>query len=122
MVDKAQTSSTSIEEATLPVTPECSNTGGQEEAKEEDKVDIPPVLPLHDFALAQVADISNTGTVAGLDKHPPNVREKEALVRIVRIEVCVGIAVMCTVTTGPPFDGTLNSTGSCSRKEVLKGF
>lgn len=121
MVNKAETSRSGKEETALPVAPEeASDEGGEEEAEEDDEVDIPAVLPLDNLALAQVADIGDTRLVAGLDEHPADVGEEEALVSVVRVEVGVGVAVVSTVATGPPLDGTLDGSGSSCGKEVLE--
>ena len=120
MVDKAQTSGASVEEAAFEVSPEAGHKGRNDETHDQDKIHIPPVLPPHDLALAQVADIGNTGPTARLDEHPPDMREEEALVRVVRVELRVRVAVVRAVAARPPLDGPLHGAATGGRKEVLE--
>lgn len=80
------------------------------------------MLPPDNLGPGQVRDVGNTGFAARLDDHPADVGVPEALVGVVGIEVGVGVAVVCAVTSRPPFDGTLDGTGAGGGKEVLEGF
>ena len=123
MVNEAEPTGTRKEESTLPITPaQPSNDSGEYEAHAKDKPDIPTMLPSDDRALAQVTDVGNTGLVAGFEKHPANMREPEALVGVVRIEVGVRVTMVGAVTAAPPLNRALNSTSSSYGKEVLEGF
>ena len=105
VVDEAQASCAGKVEAALPVTPEkSSDDGGENEAHPDDEPDVPPVLPSDDRVLAEVANVGNTGLVAGLEDHPANVGEPETLVGIVRVEGRVGVAVVRAVAARPPLD------------------
>lgn len=120
MVDEAETGRTREEEAAFEITPQASDQGRDHKAEHDDEPHIPPVLPLDDGALAQVADVGDTGLAARLDEHPADMREEEALVRVVGIEVRVGVAVMRAVATRPPLDGAFHGAGACSSQEVLQ--
>ena len=74
MVNESQSSCTRKNETSKPISPEKTSDGSWEkETHSDNKVDIPPVLPPHDCALAQVGDVSNTGLSSGLEDHPSNV-------------------------------------------------
>ena len=121
VVDEAQTGSASVEESTLPVTPaESGDRSGEQEAHDEDELDIPPVLPADDRVLAQVADIGHTRLVTGLQDHPANVGEPETLVRVVRVKVGVGVTMVRAVAAAPPFDRALDGTSTRDREHVLQ--
>lgn len=122
VVDEAETGRTRKEESAREVAPQAGDEGRDHKAEYDDEPHIPPVLPLDDGAPAQVADVGDTGLAAGLDEHPADVREEEALVRVVGIKVRVGVAVMRAVATRPPLDGALDGTGACSGQEVLQGL
>lgn len=78
------------------------------------------VLPPHDLVLCQVGHISDPRLTTGLDHHPADVRPQEAFVGIVWVEVGVGVAVVSTVTSCPPFDGTFDGTCASESEEVLE--
>ena len=74
MVNESQSSCTRKNETSKPISPDkTSDRGREEETHADDQVDIPPVLPPHNCALAQVGNISNTGLSSGLEDHPSNV-------------------------------------------------
>ena len=77
-------------------------------------------MPAYDLVLGQIGDISDTGAAAGLDEHPSDVAVPEALVRVVWVEVGVGVTVVCAMAARPPLDGSLNGAGAGSGKEVLE--
>lgn len=121
VVDKAKTSSSGVEETTLPVTPaKSSNKHGEQQAAPNDEVNVPPVLPPDDRVLAQVTDIGNAHLDTWLEDHPADVRPPEALMRVVGVEVGVGVTVVSTVPTRPPLDGPFNGTSPGHGQEVLK--
>jgi len=59
----------------------------------------------------QVGDIGYTNCSTRFEEHPTNVRIEETLVSVVGIQIGVGVAMMSSVTSSPPFDGTFNSSG-----------
>ena len=121
VVDEAQAGRAGEEEAAAGVAPaQPCDEGREEEAHADDEVDVPAVLPTYDLVLGQIGDISDTRPAAGLDEHPADVAVPEALVRVVRVEVGVGVAVVCAMATRPPLDGSLDGAGAGSGKEVLQ--
>lgn len=123
VVNKGQPGGTSENKTTKPVPPsKTRNTRWEEETHAHDKVDIPSVLPPHDFALAQVGDISNTGLTSGLQDHPTDMGPPETFVSVVGVKFGVGITVVSTVTPRPPFDGTFDGAGTRKCKEVFQRF
>ena len=87
--------------AIIPEIP--GNKGGYCEAYQQKEWDEVLVLPAHDCALREVADVGEDPT-ARLEHNPADMRVKESLVRVVRIEVGVGETVMRAVAPTPPFD------------------
>ena len=113
MVDKAQPKDTSIHVSTSGVVPKVPRNDGRDgERGKEDEVNIPLVLPANDRVLAEVANVGNTRLSAGLHQHPADVGVEETLMGVVRVEVGVGVTMVCTVATRPPLDRTLD--GTCS--------
>ena len=120
---EAKTSSTGVDIAAPEVTPaKPADNGREDETAGDNEGAVPAVLPPHDLILAEIADVRNTRLATRLDKHPTDVGEEEALVRVVRVQGRVGIAVVRAVTAGPPFDRTLDRTSTSNRKEVLEGL
>ena len=78
------------------------------------------MLPFDDIILRKITDICHAGFTSRLHDHPPNVRPQQSFVGIVRIEVGIRIAVMSTVATSPPSDGTLDGTGTEHGKRILQ--
>ena len=66
------------------------------------------MLPLDNIVLREVANVRNTRSPAGLDKHPANVRPPETFVGVVRVQVGISIAVVSAVASRPPLDGTFD--------------
>lgn len=121
MVNETKASGTREEEPTLPITPEQpGNKSWENETHADNEPDIPAVLPADNRVLAQVTNVGNTGLVARLEQHPTDMREPEALVSVIRVEVGIRITVVGTVTTAPPLNGALDRTSSCYSQEVLK--
>lgn len=68
------------------------------------------MLPLHNSIAREVPHICETIFTSRLQQYPSDVRVKKALVRVVGIEVRIGVTVMRAVAAGPPLDGTLYGT------------
>lgn len=97
-------------EPTPPITPsETSNHRWKEEAHRKDPRKVPTMLPLDHLTLAQIRHVGRSRGPSWLDQHPTNVRPEESSLSRVRIELRVGVAVMGSVTSGPPLDGALDS-------------
>ena len=123
MVDETETSGASVDVTAPKVSPaQPADHGGEDKTASDDEGAVPAMLPPHDLVLAEIADVSDTGFATGLDEHPANVREEEALMRIVWVQGRVGVTVVCAVTAGPPLDRTFDCTGTRNREEVLEGF
>ena len=119
-MDKQQTCSASKEETSSPVAPEDScNCCWNDKAHEYDQLEIPSVLPLNSRISGQVRDISDTRFSARLNQHPADVRPKEALVCVIRIKFGIGVAMVSTMSSRPPTDGSFDSTGTSQSKSVL---
>jgi len=102
---EAQPQNTSIDISSLRIVPEQPGDDSRDdEGGNEDHGDVPLVLPPHDGALAQVADVCDTRLAAGLHEHPAHMRIPETLVGIIWVEVGVGITMVCPVSSRPPLD------------------
>jgi len=121
VVDKDKSGSSGEEESTFPVTPaETSDKGGDNEAKGEEEGEVVSVLPSNDLVSRQVGDVGDSDLASWLDDHPSDVSPPEALVGRVWVELGVGVSVVSSVSPGPPFDGTLDGTGTSHGEEVLQ--
>jgi hypothetical protein len=70
-MDEAQTSGTSVEVTTAPVTPEEARDNGRDtKGHEQDQPQVVAVLPPDNFVLGEVRDISDTRLAARLEDHP----------------------------------------------------
>jgi len=78
------------------------------------------VLPSHNLVLAQIADVGDARLTAGIEKHPTDVGEPEAIVSVVWVQVGVSVTVVGTVTPGPPLNRTLDGTGTSHSQNVLE--
>lgn len=104
-MNKNKTKDTRINIATTSISPqEPWNNRRQDEAREGNQLDVMLVLPPYDGILAQIADVRYTGLTTRLQNHPADMGVPKALVGVVRVEVGVGVPVMCPVTPGPPLD------------------
>lgn len=92
---------------------------GHCEAHDEEEWHEVLVLPAHYSALGEVTDV-RSHTATRLEHDPTDMRIKEALVRVVRIEVGIGEAVMRAVAPTPPFDRALHGTRRGDREVILE--
>lgn len=121
MVDEEEASGAGEEESAAEVAPaESSDDGREDEAHAEDEREIVAVLPLDDRVVVEVGNVGDTGTTARLDDHPAKVSPPEALLRRIRVEVCVGVAMVCAVSPRPPFHAPLDCAASSKCQEVLE--
>jgi len=121
VVHEQQPSSSGKEETSLPVTPtETSNTHGEEQSHDQKQRQIVVVLPPDNLGSSQVGDIGDADLGSRLEDHPTDVSPPEPFVGRVRVEVGVGVTVVSSVASGPPFDGSLDGSGSGTGEDVFK--
>lgn len=121
VVNEEKTSGSREEEPSSPISPsKTSYDGREDESHTDDEVHVPTVLPADNLVLGEIGDIGNTGSATRLNEHPSNVRPPESLVSRVRVEVGIGVAMVSTVTTRPPFDRTFNCARSSESEEILQ--
>lgn len=122
MVNEHQPSGSSEEESTREISPsKSSDKSREDEPHSDNKRQVPLVLPDNDLVLAQVTNIGDSRFPPRLNNHPSNVRPKETLVGRVGIEIGVGVAMVSSVASGPPFDRSFDGTGSTECEKVLEG-
>lgn len=122
VVDRAHAHRARVHVPATPIAPEIAGDRGRDrEADDEDERHVPPLLPAHDRALAEVAHVGHARPPPWLDEHPPDVAPPEPAIGVVRIEIGVDVAVVRAVAPSPPSDGTLGCTGTCQGEEYLKG-
>jgi len=122
VVDKAQTENTSINKSATGIIPEKpANDSRNGKTHEKEKREIIPVLPSYDWAFCEVAHISDARLAPGLQHHPANVGVEETLVSIVRVKVCIGVAVVSTVASRPPLDGAFDGASTEHSEDILEG-
>jgi hypothetical protein len=78
------------------------------------------VLPPDDLVPRQIRDIGDSDLGTRLEDHPTDMSPPEPLVSRVWVKVGVSVTVVSSVTTGPPFNGSLNSSGSRTGETVLQ--
>lgn len=121
VVDKDESSSTGKEETTSPVSPsETGDHGREDETHEQEESEVVFVLPFDNSVSGQVRDIGDSNLSSWLNDHPSDVCPPETLVSRVRVELGVGVSVVGSVTSRPPFDRTLDGTGTSDRERILK--
>jgi hypothetical protein len=121
VVNEQQPGSAGKEETSLPVTPtETGNTHGEEQSHDQQKRQVVVVLPPDDLASGQVGNVGDTDLGPRLEDHPTDMCPPETFVGRVRVEAGVGVTVVRSVTSGPPFDGTLDGSGSRTGEDVFE--
>jgi hypothetical protein len=121
MMHQAHAHRSRVDVPASPIAPEITRNRGRDgEAHEEDEGHVPPLLPAHDRALAEVAHVGHAGPTPRLDEHPADMTPPEAAVGVIWIKVGVDVAVVCAVAPSPPSDRTLGGAGTCQSKEYLK--
>lgn len=79
------------------------------------------MLPDDDGILIEIGNIGAANVLGVLlHDHPANVGVEEAFANRVRVLVGIGVAVMGTMSAGPPADGTLNGTTTNGSEEDLE--
>lgn len=122
MVNEHQSSGTGKKESSSPVSPSESSDGHREEESHgDDEREIPLVLPDDDLVLGQIGDVGDSRLSSRLEDHPSNVRPEQSLVRGVGVEIGIGVSVMRSMSSRPPFNRSFDGTGSSEGEEVLEG-
>ena len=119
-MDETQPQYTGIHISALRIIPKIPRDEcGDGETHDEDQRDEILVLPLNDCALGEVRHVRHAGSPTGFEHNPSHMRVEEPLMGIIRIKVGVGVAMVGTMATTPPFNRTLDGacTGDC--KDVL---
>lgn len=114
LLDEEDAEDTSVDEATHPVAPaEASDDGGENQAHEENDLEVVLVLPDNDGVLVEIRDVGAADTLGVLlHDHPADVAVQQSLADAVGVLGGIGIAVVGAVVTAPPADGALDSTTS----------
>jgi hypothetical protein len=122
MLDEAKSSSTSEEKSAAPITPEVSGDKGRDkETHDDDEGEVDAVLPADDGVLVEIAHVCDTGLAARLDEHPTEMGPPKTVMGAIGVKIGVGVAVVGTMTTAPPFNGTFDGTGTRHRQKVAEG-
>lgn len=112
LLDEEDAEDTSVDEAAEPVTPaETRDEAREDEAHEEDALEVVAVLPDHDGVVVQVGDVGTADTLGVLlHDHPSEVGVEQALSDGVGVLVGIGVAVVGTMVARPPARGALDGT------------
>lgn len=123
LLDEEDSEDTSVDEATEVIAPaNASNDGGENQAHEEDDLEVVLVLPDNDWVFIQIGDVGTSNSLGVLlHDHPTYVRIEQTLADRVWILLGIGISVMCSVVTSPPSDRTFNGTTSHGSEEYPQG-
>ena len=136
LLDEEDSEDASVDEAAQEVIPnKAAEDGGEEEAHEEDDLEVMTVLPNDDWVFIQVTDINAACTLwVLLHDHPSEVRVEETLADGVGIFVGAGfllaiirrcvveghslcVSMMGSVVPCPPSHTALDGTASCESQE-----
>jgi hypothetical protein len=123
LLDEEDAQDAGVDEAALPVAPaEASDEAGEDQAHEDDGLDVVAVLPDDDGVVVQVRDVGTADALGVLlHDHPAEVRVEQALPDGVGVLVGVGVAVVGTMVSRPPADGALDGATAHSCQEQLEG-
>lgn len=121
VVYEQESSGTGKEESTAPVAPaEAGDEGGEDESHDGEQGEVVFMLPSDHLVPRQVGHVGNSDLGSRLDEHPSDVGPPETMMCAVRVQISVGVPVVCPVTAGPPFDGALDGTGAGAGEDVLE--
>ena len=106
LLHEEDTQDARVDETTKPVVPTDSRDQGREDqAHEEDDLDVVLVLPDDDLVIIEIGDVGAANALRVLlHDHPANVGVEKSLPDAIRILVGVGVAVMGSVIARPPSD------------------
>ena len=113
VVNETESSGTCEEESSPPVSPSKSgNQRWEGETHEQEQREVIVVLPLDDLVSRQVGNVGDSNLSSGLDDHPSDVGPPETFMGRVRVELGVGVSVVSSVSSRPPFDRSLYGTSA----------
>jgi hypothetical protein len=121
VVNKDQTCGSSVKVSSTPITPKYTRDSGRDDdrhGEQEPKVVL--VLPTYERVVGEVRAIRDTWFTTRVDDHPADMRPQETMMGAVGIQVGVGVTMVGAMTSGPPLDGTLNSSCSHETESVLE--
>ena len=123
LLDEEDAEDASVDESSLPVSPsEAGDEAREDQAHEDDGLDVVSVLPNHDRIIVQIRDVCSADALwVLLHDHPAEVRVEEALADGVWVLVGIGISVVSSVISGPPTNGSFDRTTSNRSQEYLEG-
>lgn len=118
MVDDSQAQGRGVVQATSPVTPEVTgDDDGEDEGEPGEDLEVVAVLEHHELVGLEVADVRRPGPDLLPEEDPAHVRPPEPIVRAVRVQLGVGVAVMSAVLARPPECGALGRRGASYEQE-----
>lgn len=119
LLDKEDTEDTGVDESTHPIVPEkAGDSRREDQAHEQDDLDVMLVLPDDNGVLVEIGDVGAANALGVLlHDHPAEMAVEETLADAVGVFAGVGVAVMSAVVAGPPTNGALNGTAANKRKE-----
>ena len=108
-----------VDEAAEPVAPEeAAHEHGEDEAHEEDYLEVILVLPDDDGVLVEVGDVGSADSFRVLlHQHPAEVGVEETFADGVGVLVGVGVTVVSSVVSSPPSNGSFNGSSSNGGQE-----
>lgn len=122
LLNEEDSENTSVNKSSHPVTPaETGNEAREDHSHEDDGLDVVPVLPDDNRVIVQVGDIGTANSLwVLLHDHPSDMRVEKALANGVWVLVGIGVSVVSAVISGPPSDGTFDSSATNSREKDLE--
>lgn len=122
LLDEEDAEDAGIDVATDPVSP--PNTGHkswEDQAHEEDDLEIVAMLPDNDRIFVQIGDVRTANSFwVLLHDHPANVAVKQSLANAVGVLGGISVTMMGTVVAAPPADRTFNGTATNACEEKLQ--
>lgn len=101
LLDEADAQNAGVDETTQPVVEhEATEDGGEDEAHEDDALEVVAVLPDNDAVLVEVANVAAADALGVLlEQHPAHVRVQETLADGVGVLVGVCVSVVRAVAS-----------------------
>ena len=100
VMNETQPENACINIATQGIVPEQpGDDSWNSEGNNKDHGKIIFMLPFDNRVLAQITDVRNAWLTTRFEQHPANVGVEKAFVSIIRIEVGVGVSMVCSVAS-----------------------